>query len=60
MIDPTGTPAPVTIVNTVEVNNQGSLGDHLVDADGMTLYLFTNDQRNVSNCNGPCANAWPP
>ena len=44
----------------VEVSSQGSLGSHLVDADGMTLYLFTNDQRDVSNCSGGCADAWPP
>ncbi len=45
---------------TVGLSGQGSLGSHLVDADGMTLYLFTNDDRNASNCSGGCAGAWPP
>ncbi|MCH8989298.1 MAG: CHRD domain-containing protein [Chloroflexi bacterium] len=58
---PQPTSAPVTVAgNTVEVSSQGSLGRHLVDADGMTLYLFTKDERNVSNCSGGCAGAWPP
>ena len=46
-------------MNTVEVR-QSPLGAHLVDADGMTLYLFTNDERNVSKCSGGCTSAWPP
>jgi predicted lipoprotein with Yx(FWY)xxD motif len=32
----------------------------LVNAQGMTLYLFTPDKKNQSNCNGSCAKAWPP
>jgi len=32
----------------------------LVNAQGMTLYLFTPDKKNQSNCNGGCAKAWPP
>ncbi|MDA1128384.1 MAG: CHRD domain-containing protein [Chloroflexi bacterium] len=58
--DPTSTPDPVAPINTVGVSNQGSLGSHLVDGDGMTLYLFTNDERNVSNCSPACLAAWPP
>ena len=60
--DPTNTsePAMTVIAANVEVSNRGSLGSHLVDADGMTLYLFTNDERNVSNCSGGCLDAWPP
>jgi len=26
----------------------------------MSLYYFTNDEIGVSNCNGACAEAWPP
>ena len=44
----------------VQTIQEGNLGVHLVDGDGMTLYLFTNDERNVSNCSGGCAGAWPP
>lgn len=36
------------------------LGDVLVDADGMTLYLFTNDSDGQSVCDDDCAVAWPP
>jgi predicted lipoprotein with Yx(FWY)xxD motif len=32
----------------------------LVDDKGMTLYLFTKDTANTSNCYEKCATAWPP
>jgi predicted lipoprotein with Yx(FWY)xxD motif len=37
-----------------------SLGDALVDARGMTLYVFDNDGENESSCVEGCASAWPP
>lgn len=37
-----------------------ALGEVLVDADGMTLYLFTNDSDGQSACYDDCAAAWPP
>jgi len=37
-----------------------SLGDVLVNADGRTLYGFTNDTNGSSSCNGTCAQNWPP
>lgn len=36
------------------------LGDILVDPDGMTLYLFTEDPEGESVCEDACAQAWPP
>lgn len=36
------------------------LGSILVDADGMTLYVFTRDEPGTSTCTGGCAAAWPP
>jgi predicted lipoprotein with Yx(FWY)xxD motif len=36
------------------------LGNVLVDAEGMTLYLFKQDQPGKSNCAGGCAQMWPP
>lgn len=38
------------------------LGEILVDGDGMTLYLFTNDTRSsgASTCEGQCLVNWPP
>lgn len=32
----------------------------LVDAQGMTLYLYDKDTATKSNCNDGCATAWPP
>ena len=37
-----------------------SLGKVLVDGDGLTLYLFTNDTGTTSACTGGCLAAWPP
>ena len=37
-----------------------SLGEVLVDGEGMTLYLFTNDSGGASSCSGGCAETWPP
>ncbi|UII25990.1 hypothetical protein LVD15_22215 [Fulvivirga maritima] len=33
---------------------------YIVDGLGVSLYDFTNDEANVSNCSGGCAEAWPP
>jgi predicted lipoprotein with Yx(FWY)xxD motif len=35
-------------------------GKTLVDAHGMTLYVFDKDMGGKSACNGPCATNWPP
>ncbi len=35
------------------------LGTVLVDAEGRTLYAFTNDSAGASTCTGACAKAWP-
>src|SRR3954453_15868320 len=37
-----------------------SKGKALVDAKGMTLYTFDKDATGKSNCNGTCAQNWPP
>jgi predicted lipoprotein with Yx(FWY)xxD motif len=40
---------------------QTSLGNILVDSDGMTLYIWDNDTTaGTSSCTGACASAWPP
>lgn len=39
---------------------ESDLGTVLVDGEGMTLYLFTNDSPNTSVCEGDCLAAWPP
>lgn len=59
-------PTALPTINTapgsamVATTREGNLGTHLVDGDRMTLYLYTGDARNVSNCTGGCASAWPP
>jgi predicted lipoprotein with Yx(FWY)xxD motif len=46
---------------SVNMRDQGGdLGTILTDATGMTLYLFTKDEPNVSNCYDQCAANWPP
>lgn len=37
-----------------------SKGKTLVDAKGMTLYVFDKDTAGKSACNGKCAENWPP
>ena len=46
--------------HTVRVDGNEELGDFLVAANGLTLYLFTNDVHGVSNCYEQCATNWPP
>ena len=36
------------------------LGKVLTDSKGMTLYTFDRDAPGKSNCNGQCAQNWPP
>lgn len=47
---------------TVEVRQHAEFGEILVDAEGMTLYLFDADTQDSdeSACHDDCADAWPP
>jgi predicted lipoprotein with Yx(FWY)xxD motif len=56
---PTTTAAASAAGATVAVAHT-SLGDVLVDANGHTLYAFTNDTNGTSSCSGSCSTAWPP
>ncbi len=40
--------------------HKGKLGTYIVDARGMTLYLFEKDRNGTSSCTGACAKAWGP
>lgn len=53
---------PVTGAATVSVSEVGTFGSTLVDAQGRSLYLFTNDTQNsgTSSCSGDCLVEWPP
>ncbi|HWB72169.1 MAG TPA: hypothetical protein VG452_08115 [Egibacteraceae bacterium] len=68
---PVTTPAPETAsphdedttdaVGAVRIEvAQSGVGRILADADGRTLYVFLNDEDNVSNCSGGCRDTWPP
>lgn len=49
-------PGATTTVST----QHGKLGVMLAAANGHTLYISSTDKRNVTNCNGSCANVWMP
>ena len=53
---------PVTGTATVNVADVGTFGQALVDGEGRSLYLFTNDTQNsgASSCTGNCLVNWPP
>jgi predicted lipoprotein with Yx(FWY)xxD motif len=44
----------------IGVSETPELGEFLVDAEGMTLYVFTKDEPGKSNCYDDCATNWPP
>ena len=45
--------------DTVMVANNPTLGNILVDSNGMTLYLFLKDNGTTTACTGACAQNWP-
>jgi predicted lipoprotein with Yx(FWY)xxD motif len=48
-------------VNSYSVNiaSSATLGQHLVDKDGYTLYIFSNDYKGRNRCSGGCETLWP-
>ncbi len=44
----------------VDLGQNSTLGSFLVDSKGITLYLFTKDTPNTSNCYAGCIGYWPP
>lgn len=44
----------------LSVATHPDLGEILVGNNGMTLYMFTRDEPNQSNCSGDCLVNWPP
>jgi len=53
---------PTVNCYSVDVYYDPSIGDYLVDENGMTLYYFNNDdnENEASNCYGRCAETWMP
>ncbi|WP_291869076.1 hypothetical protein [Maribacter sp.] len=58
---------PIANVNTViapnppsvQLSSDSTLGSILTDSDGNTLYFFSKDTKDTSECLGGCANIWP-
>ncbi len=55
----TAAPPPAPKPVTLQVIKNDKFGSFLADGDGRTLYLFTKDTKNTSNCYDKCAAAWP-
>jgi predicted lipoprotein with Yx(FWY)xxD motif len=55
-----GTAAPDDAGGALLETASLDLGEILVDADGMTLYLFDPDEQGPSTCYDECAGNWPP
>jgi predicted lipoprotein with Yx(FWY)xxD motif len=53
-------PSQAAAALTIGVTADATLGSYLTGANGMTLYIFTVDKADTSNCTGGCAAAWPP
>jgi predicted lipoprotein with Yx(FWY)xxD motif len=45
---------------TIDETTDPTLGNILVDQNGITLYIFTKDTPNTSNCDAACQAIWPP
>ena len=41
-------------------DSTSTLGSFLIGFNGMTLYMFTQDATNSSNCRATCTTMWPP
>ena len=57
---PTAASAAASTVPTIMLATDAKLGQILVDGNGMTLYAFTKDGPDQSNCTGSCLTNWPP
>ena len=57
--DATATPAAASNA-TLMVASSPALGRFLVDGRGMTLYIYTKDEADKSNCAAACLANWPP
>jgi predicted lipoprotein with Yx(FWY)xxD motif len=44
---------------SVTISTSTTLGNYLVDENGMTLYWFTKDSVGTSVCTGDCIAGWP-
>ncbi len=58
--DPYGGTNPPAESNAVRLLNDATFGNVLTNSEGFVLYFFSPDSKASSNCNGGCADAWPP
>ncbi|NLR81150.1 hypothetical protein [Chitinophaga eiseniae] len=49
-------PAPKPVV---QISASATVGNHITDVDGNSLYYFSNDFNGSNNCSGGCAAVWP-
>lgn len=56
----TPTPAMSPAAEATVAVAESDHGEILVDAEGMTLYVFLRDTAGQSNCTDACAQTWPP
>jgi predicted lipoprotein with Yx(FWY)xxD motif len=58
---PEATPTEAAAAGGLSVGvEEGDLGSYLVGPEGGTLYIFTRDAPDTSNCSGDCLATWPP
>ena len=60
VLNPGGTPVEAALEASLNVAEDPNLGQILVGNDGMTLYIFTKDAADQSNCDANCLKNWPP
>jgi predicted lipoprotein with Yx(FWY)xxD motif len=53
-------PSNTVVQAIVNVSQNSVLGPILVDSKGMTLYIYSKDTPNTSNCYIGCISYWPP
>lgn len=50
----------IKVDNFIAVQKNSSYGSFLSEPDGQTLYVYSKDTFNRSNCSGECLKLWPP
>ncbi len=55
----TTTPGAMTENSVYKTMTNATVGTYLADPKGMTLYTYTKDADNTSNCTGQCLVIWP-
>jgi predicted lipoprotein with Yx(FWY)xxD motif len=55
----TALPSPTASAPEIKVATSPTLGQYLVNGAGMTLYAYSNDLPDRSNCTGTCLAKWP-